>query len=159
MSGWSEGERSTQKWVKAIDRGRGQHHADSDLIAALQTLQPPPPPPHTLKSSSPLLPAEDSARLLVSHLSPLRNCVIIRHVPVKYAAGVYKNTHTALKRGTSALQDVLRIILFSLLVFTCPAPVRPRFCTMLTNNLTAEGISGAKSIMGHVHCPCNGSAH
>lgn len=39
VRGWSEAERATLKWVKAIDRGPAQHHADSDLIAALQNLK------------------------------------------------------------------------------------------------------------------------
>lgn len=37
--------------------------------------------------------------------------------------------------------------------------VQPHFYTMQTNTLTAERISGTESIMGHVRCPCNGSAH
>lgn len=39
VRGWSETERTTLMWVKAIDRGPAQHHADSDLIAALQNLK------------------------------------------------------------------------------------------------------------------------
>lgn len=39
VRGRSEAERATLMWVKAIDRGPAQHHADSDLIAALQNLK------------------------------------------------------------------------------------------------------------------------
>lgn len=157
VRGWSEAERATLKWVKAIDRGPAQHHADSDLIAALQNLN--------AWESSRVQTAYFFAswRLWVSSGSTSR-MIWWCDCPAYAGHCDYKRfREIAILLWDKACWLWRTYCRWFLLMWTYarPSSLFPLWSHLLiqTNTLTTEKLSGNKSIMGHVHCPCNSSAH
>lgn len=161
VGGRSEAQRITLMWVKAIDRGPAQLHADSDLIAALQKRTSPRDPLGFKKKKEQKTSSTAKWELWMS--SGITSHSTILWLDPRLAYGLwfrvkgFHRTNSAEIKAVSEGGHSAKLLL--MWTFTWPGCARcaAPLLSEPTSTLTTGRISATRSIMGHFHCPCNGS--